>query len=321
MANAEVSALLEKKIREPNSDFILSIKTFPMPKFRGAYNPSVIEHNGGYLLLFRHDGFISPLWSHPRAFRHRIGAIFLNENFDPISQPRLILQDYFADPRAFKVGDQIYLCCGSPRDKEEKTCLESAKLNLSHLFFKHKKGLQSSRPIPLSVHSQNKFEKNWVPFVYEEEIYFLYSINPQRIVKANLTTGFCEDIYRKNYAIDWKYGPIRGGTPALLVDGHYLAFFHSSLLGREIDCYRYFIGAYQFSSVPPFELKKISEKPFIHHDFYSSPFGELTGSQVLFPGGFIIKEDKIILFYGENDVAIKIMTLDKEKLLNSLKDV
>ncbi len=64
-----------------------------------------------------------------------------------------------------------------------------------------------------------------------------------------------------------------------------------------------------------------STSPFVHPDFYSTPKNAKTQSEVIFPGGFVIKENKIFLCYGENDDAIKIMVLDKAALFSSMQNI
>lgn len=69
-------------------------------------------------------------------------------------------------------------------------------------------------------------------------------------------------IYLSNTYIRWEFGAPRGGTPALLVNGEYLAFFHSKKRvfkhGTTSKIGTYFMGAYTFSSEPPFMLLRAS---------------------------------------------------------------
>ncbi len=78
----------------------------------------------------------------------------------------------------------------------------------------------------------------------------------------------------------WKFGVIRGGTPAALVGekmARYLTFFHSSndppLTGDVLKTYA--MGAYTFCAQPPHRILAMSEVPFVHESFYT---GESDGS-------------------------------------------
>jgi predicted GH43/DUF377 family glycosyl hydrolase len=143
-------------------------------------------------------------------------------------------------------------------------------------------------------------------------------IDPHVIIKPSLLDGNSELVTTTAPKIDWPYGIIRGGTPALSFDGHYLGFIHSSQRDKKTKKYTYYIGAYLFSKNYPFQLTHISKKPFSHCDFYKTERTPLTASLVIFPGGFIFNENKIYLCYGENDGAIKIMVIKKNELLKSL---
>eukprot|EP00599_Poterioochromonas_sp_BG-1_P002917 CAMPEP_0173146500 /NCGR_PEP_ID=MMETSP1105-20130129/8533_1 /TAXON_ID=2985 /ORGANISM="Ochromonas sp., Strain BG-1" /LENGTH=163 /DNA_ID=CAMNT_0014060719 /DNA_START=574 /DNA_END=1066 /DNA_ORIENTATION=- len=69
------------------------------------------------------------------------------------------------------------------------------------------------------------WQKNWVPFEYEQQLYFIHSIYPTRIFRfidkyPNNQTARYEEIkvdYRGRQRLPWKeeYGLLRGGTPAI----------------------------------------------------------------------------------------------------------
>lgn len=83
----------------------------------------------------------------------------------------------------------------------------------------------------------------------------------------------CETIASTQGNIDWDWGILRGGSPALEVDGQYLAFFHSpkemvTANSRGEKSLHYFMGAYTFSLEPPFAIEKMSLEPIIAKGFY-----------------------------------------------------
>jgi hypothetical protein len=180
-----------------------------------------------------------------------------------------------------------------------------------------------------TIHSLNinsrRVEKNWSPFVYEGKSHFIYSITPHRILtypslqSANLGA---ESILSEN---DWSrqlWGSPRGGTPAQLVNGEYLSFFHSAFEDHRGVVW-YTMSAYTFEATPPFRITRISPHPITFHGIYDSPHRDIANSRVrcIYPAGFVTDDDKIHLSCGENDSAIKIITMDKQALLKSLKSV
>lgn len=84
----------------------------------------------------------------------------------------------------------------------------------------------------------------------------------------------------------WRYGELRGGTPALLVRGEYLTFFHSKrrVHGRRMT---YFVGAYTFQSDFPFGITSISKHPIVADTFYIGKLAPQPYDYILYPTSFI----------------------------------
>ena len=119
-----------------------------------------------------------------------------------------------------------------------------------------------------------RHQKNWSPFDFcprcafrggsaapnnsssssqDATLLFVYGIQPHTIVLAYNTTKVGEmtaKVVFKTSIIDpdvWKWGEMRGGTPALLVGDSYLSFFHSSGRLSHKHVITYVMGAYLFS--------------------------------------------------------------------------
>jgi predicted GH43/DUF377 family glycosyl hydrolase len=84
----------------------------------------------------------------------------------------------------------------------------------------------------------------------------------------------------------------------------------------------YFMGAYTFSSTPPFEITSISPDPIIGKTFYTGPaYKTWKPLRVVFPGGFVCYKDSIWVVYGKQDFEVWVVQIDKEKLFKSLKPI
>jgi hypothetical protein len=172
-------------------------------------------------------------------------------------------------------------------------------------------------------------EKNWVPFDYQNHLLLAYSLTPHQILSPIFNTGECQTIANSCAPIDWRWGLLRGGTPAILDEsGEYIAFFHSSIDMATVHskgkiAAHYLMGAYTFSAHPPFNITRISPEPIIGKGFYHGasyqPFWKPV--QVVFPCGILLNEDDIWITYGRQDHEIHIAKIDKKGLLNSLKRV
>jgi hypothetical protein len=154
---------------------------------------------------------------------------------------------------------------------------------------------------PISINTNHEStphdNKNWVMFEYKNTILFIQRIQPMRVVtsipmhKNNNNDNSNNNLYdhsarsisltaSKNFC--WHYGELRGGTSALLVNNgkEYLGFFHSQQRISHHKVRTYFLGAYTFSSKPPFHMLKMSKTPividwpkdFVYQDIDYVPF-------------------------------------------------
>jgi hypothetical protein len=80
--------------------------------------------------------------------------------------------------------------------------------------------------------------KNWSPFVYNNEVYFVHEISPFRVLKLNgdtVTTEFVKDMSAPNMPID-NYPVLRGGCNGLDIgNGIVLGFGHDNHATGGID--------------------------------------------------------------------------------------
>lgn len=318
----------ETLLKENSNSFILSTKKIEIKDFPKAYNPSILKSDEGILLSFKYRPDLSSPWI------YKIGIVLLDDSFQPISQPSLLntrfddtsVPSQCEDARIFAYKGKIYFIYNDCLDVVNPSLVDRRDMYIAQII-QSNGHFELTQPIKLT-HKQKYLkdicQKNWVPFVWNDDTLLLsYKINPHEILYPNLSNGICEPVYETFFSENWPWGQLRGGTQALLVDGEYLAFFHSSLyLSSDVSlghCLRhYFIGAYTFSSVPPFEITKISKEPIIAEGFYTtSDFDQ----RVVFPCGYIIAGSKIYLAYGKDDCEIWIAEIDKVQLMKTLKQV
>jgi predicted GH43/DUF377 family glycosyl hydrolase len=301
-------------------NFIRKIHTVDLPFAPGAYNASLIAYEEGYLLAYRFDIYKAPVFYNLHAFFQYVRLVKLDKEFKPIGTGSLYVElgNRSYDPRLVQVGSSTYLTFTSPKPEDPNSNC-SSRINLTKVH-DHGTYFTFDHPVPLTVEFQYLWEKNWSPFNYQGTLCLSYSVNPHKVI-VPYENGSCDLICETTQPIQWDFGIIRGGTPALLVDEEYLAFFHSSLWSPSANRFIYSMGAYTFSAHPPFPLKRISSRPFAHPDFYSTPMNDLTYAQVVFPAGIAVKDNTIFVSYGENDGAIKVMEIDRALLYQSLERI
>lgn len=316
----------EDLIDEPKQ-VVIDKKQIFFEEFPDAFNPSMIKTEDGYLLSFRY----SPD-RYSNSWFNYIGIVELDDDFEPISDPQLLAtrtknsrtQSQSEDARLFTYRGRIFLTYNDNTEVNYTTYSDRRDIFVAELKFIDG---EYSLGAPIKLLYEDKryilWQKNWVPFEYQGKLLMGYTVNPHEILYVNLINGSCYHCYESTAPINWEFGILRGSTPPLLVDGEYLAFFHSGTITSSYaswgwDIWHYFMGAYTFSATPPFEITRISPVPIISEDFYTQSARE---KRVIFPGGFHVSGDKIYVAYGKDDYEIWIATIDKNALMSTLKPV
>jgi predicted GH43/DUF377 family glycosyl hydrolase len=304
---------------------VLDVKRVEIRGLEFFYNASLIESGDTYRLFFRVDTpHIPPFVSH-------IGCVELDSNFNQTDKDYFFLDtktDTSEDPRSLWVGNRLWLIYNDIASR-------SSAFRSMHAAVLDSSTFEVQKIIEMDL-GLSRVEKNWTPFegVFdsneEPQLFFEYFIAPHILLhlddslenKITFYQGFSSDTYSLMWPKAW--GQIRGGTPAKKIsEEEYLAFFHSGFLDSEGTRW-YVMGAYTFSALAPYEIRKISTCPIIYKGIYDTPTYR-DDLKVCFPSGFVTEtknnRELIHLSCAENDMGIKIITIDKEALLKSLKSV
>jgi predicted GH43/DUF377 family glycosyl hydrolase len=312
---------LDEMIQE---EIVLESRRIEIDGYPGSFNPSIVYWKGAYLLCFR-------IRNPYTGSTNQVGLIWLNRDFHAISNPYVLNFQGFVwkeqDPRLIVVKDHLYIIYSNLLetflDWETRRVFIAEVEFSDNTFTAH--GIQCFRKFP--GEKFQRWEKNWVPFNYKEQLLLAYSISPHYILKPRPGEEKCDVCAFTHSIINWDWGTPRGGTPAVLEGDEYLAFFHSSKEmktvqseGKKIS--HYFIGAYTFSQNFPFHVTKMSSKPIVGKHFYDGPsYKTWKPLRVVFPCGFVSDEEHIWIVYGKQDHEIWVAKLDKKALYSSLKPV
>jgi len=308
---------------------VLDVKTIRIEGVENPHNASLVKDpSGGYLLAFRYDSIAT---SGRQWLFTRIGIIKLDASFNPISDfyPIETNSKYSEDPRLFECMGSIFLFYNDLESEDPYLrTMHMGKLNTLDMTLEYIENLD--------VKICNT-EKNWIPFYTnysQTEFLMSYWYNPHRVLRVyspgESHTKLIFEPESEFLSLDWEktWGQIRGGTPAVLVDGEYLAFFHSSVKDPSNQKLYYLMGAYTFSQYPPYSLTRISKCPIVFEDIFMTPVCRTAdqSKRVIFPAGYVISDNEngetvIHVSCGENDSGTKIISLDKKKLYKSLNTI
>lgn len=319
------ASLSEKKWEIHSANLVSSTTQIKLENFPNAFNPSILAIDSGFLMIFRYtpEPQTQPWISY-------IGIVELDNTLKPVSQPELIdtrkgnieTPSQAEDARIFRFQGQIYIIYNDNMEYVYPTTKERRDMYLAELLYVN--GNYVIGPPLKLVHdtkySSQMWQKNWVPFEWNNQLMLAYSINPHEILCADLETGICKPVYETNGSIDWDWGPLRGSSAPMLMDGEYFAFFHSgtqlrSEVSKNQKIWHYFMGAYTFSATPPFKITKITPFPIDDKGFYTKSDYD---KRVIFPGGFTVSGSTIYVAYGKDDREIWIGTINLNQLRRTL---
>ncbi len=326
----ELSAPLKFSLIPYGEDtgLVVGVKKVNIRNVIAPYNASLVESKSGYDLFFRYD-IISSRAKYARFYSH-IGVVHLNDQFEQENKEfkRIDLQtEYAEDPRAVLINDQLHLFYNTLDNKN----LRNRFMCVANL---DRESFQVNYNTILDMNLQ-WIEKNWSPFEYigvNQEPQFLieYQISPRKLLKlSDPRMGEIKSLRvpkEVSYlSLLWpnEWGSVRGGTPAKKIGNEYLGFFHSSFK-EDNGLVWYVMGAYTFEAHHPFRITGISNHPILFRGIFDTPYINTASldKRVIFPSGFVLEKQKdkelIHVACGENDSAVKIITLDKEKLLESM---
>lgn len=205
------------------------------------------------------------------------------------------------------------------------------------------------------VAESGRDEKNWTPFDFRSQLYFLVSIWPFHVVRLNISEHnpqvgtpvlhtFEELDFRTCFLFPWSERErglvLRGGTQAVHIGNHtYLGISHSvtNITDANSGALRtYSIGAFTFTAhdhhneesgiKAKFKLTGISRVPIADNSWYRGPwmynprqFGFID--YVIFPMSIMIDKDNVFLVYGKQDSQTWISRLSLRAVLDSLLTV
>lgn len=294
---------------------IATTQKIEIDQFPDAFNPSLLPFKEGFLLTFH----TIPDKHNPRIAH--LGIVQLDHQFIPINQPQLLtlrliggkVPHQVENAHLFSYQERIFISClDNHEDFSEKKLFYLAEL------FEGREG-RFTLSIPLKLHyTPTSFAptsiKSWVPFEWEEELFFSHTTSPHEILYVNRITGVCYHSHDTWPCFKWQWGIPQGATPALKINSEkYLSFFYSTpftsceakreKIGEWEEC----VGAYTFAAHPPFQITEIT----------STPLPEMMS----FLGSFVIEEEVLYLPYSRHGSEIWIATVNKQALLQGLKIV
>lgn len=298
--------------RKKESPFLTTIPSkiirLDLPE-SGSFNAGILDLGNKILCVYRPN-------------EYEFVACFLNYEYKVIDDFYYKFKMYgVTDPRIIRTPDNKVLMSYSMRfDKQNN---ESIAGTIIMDLSKSDIEIFEDKTIRISPKEIVGRQKNWMPFVHEKKLYFIANIHPHEIYEVHTESIIkSQKKYITSFEKKWfMQTGLRGNTNAVLLpNGNYLTTFHT--VARDRNLHYYDNGFYIFEGKPPFKITHMSEKTYLKAEDATEPHYRKSGLILCaFPVGMILKENKVVISYGDNDSCVKILESSLDDVMSMMVEV
>jgi hypothetical protein len=194
------------------------------------------------------------------------------------------------DIRIISHNKNVYLIGNSREVSQDR----SPKM-LLNIFSMQNNQIEST--ILLHGYEDHKCQKNWSPFVYKDQLLFVYSFSPLVILSPNLETGKCTIFKRQEY--QQNYDHFRGGSPGFYINNDLYFIIHEVSIDGGRKYYHRFV---KFNK--NLEIDKVS------CPFYFKNWG------IEYVAGAVYEQrnNRVLISWGENDDTANLSYISYDNL-------
>jgi len=269
-----------------------------------AFNGGIVRHRGK-LVLFHRDGWAGS----------DIHAVELTEDYQPLHSTRLAGLWHIRaaagreDPRPFVLRGQLHVAFTGVEwvGRQIHTNVLYARLTddfaVEQVF------------APELVGRQRPMEKNWAPFEWDGRLFFVYSVNPHRIIEV-AGDQVVSDWISPN-PLPWSGGEHRGGCAPIRTGDTFLHVTHGRVGAWEAGVYN--VGAVEFEARPPFRVLRQTPDPSLRADPLTNSQARPPGEPaVAFPCGAVLEDGRLKVAMGVHDTWVDVVEWDAASVDHAL---
>lgn len=301
-----------------------------VPDSRG-FHAAVLKFSDKYICVYHNSE------------QHRLASCFLDLDFNVIegSHTENLGISINMDPRIFKYQDQFYI--STSQGHHSPVYIQLYQLKVTEKIEIVHASLISFFPPYKNFPIGRINEKNWTPWEYHGKFFYTYSMNPHRILEFDVNGDksvelIAQSTWQSNSWWDnqvWEMPKFRLNCPPILLpDNTYLSVFHTMrYMSLDTPWHRikpnnlrsYWTGFFLFDSQHPFQVLKISSKPFMDPNYILPedwPFHPPpSGGNPFYPFTIILEKDTIILTGGSNEIALARCSIPLNDVITSMENV
>ena len=242
---------------------------------------------------------------------------FVNPDFTPFTQPILFTSRRQFDFRLIKAGGEYFAVFFTKfAAYRGSVVLQRFVINDNFTITWTRDRYQFDEILDWPGYQKQHAEKNWMPFVHNDEIYFVYSVLPHVILRFNQKLGKVQKVYDEHWVPEgWERvrNGMFGNANCARVGDYHLGTFHSK------PTRQYWTGYYFFEAKPPFRPKLIGTQEIFapHYSTETRKSARIAKAfdNVMFPIGTLPVGDKLLMSYGENDTLQRVAEFTQHDLL------
>jgi predicted GH43/DUF377 family glycosyl hydrolase len=293
----------------------------------GIYNPGLFyKNNKKYIICRCEKNFESYLGVYEKYWSSLINPMYfqIDDDFNIIDFGVFKMCDFpilmrYEDFRVFEYQDKIisnhsiinpnYNYKGEDSWPNMNICTKPGifiSVNLSEIDVENQSIVNN---VSIKLESNYNTEKNWSFFSEDDELFFIYSLDPFIVYKRG-KDNFIKIIDKKfeyNWNIDTDSMKYCISTNLKRLDNeYYILLFHT-----KTDNYKYVQGCMLLDN--NFTPKYMTKNPILESE---KMIGKYTN--VLYAFSVDIKDDEIHVYYGEADTNCCVAIIDKKILLDNL---
>ena len=271
------------------------------------FNPSIAPDGDGFRMIVRTANYsIERGVLHADGVLHNVNYLvsldqglaaasieqIVDRSSGPVRYPTLY-QGY-EDCRLVKVGDSWYATA---------TACDLNPIDLRQMVLLHLEGAGIAEVLPLAAPHPERHQKNWMPFVVEGGLHFVYSCGPTVVLGCQPATGRIQEVAESpapHFASE-----LRGGSQGVKVDDGFLFAVHE--VDRSGSVLRYL---HRFVLLDDAMTLAAASRPF-----------RFTSDRVEFCAGAARRDGDLILSFGVSDAAAGLAVMPLAGALGLLEPV
>lgn len=282
-----------------------NVKTLALPEV-GAYNGALLlhPHRPSYICVYR---------ARERTFA--ACELDLELSLRPRTHVTLELPPC-VDPRPIRHRDRTWLLFSVPSPDATEEAIWVAEMHTGD------GGFGCGPAFPLEVPRPGR-QKSWMPFSVDDSLFLISDVHPHTVWRVD---GLAERDPSPVMVAEepWPKPPVwlgqlRGNASPLRLDpGRFLGTFHVCV-DRD-GVWHYENGCYVFEATPPFRVRACATAPYLGAADACAPMLRRQGEvRVTFPLAVVPAGEDLLISYGDNDSAVKVVRTTLDALLADVR--